>query len=62
MTPVQLRSEILKALNEVADDTLADILNYLKSLKKENDDNIQLITHLSKIFTQDKALLKKLAE
>ena len=62
MTTKQLIAEINKALNQVPDSALTNILNYLNSLKGKSEEEIRKVSHLSKILEEDKELLERLAK
>ncbi|RYZ94561.1 MAG: hypothetical protein EOP47_27615 [Sphingobacteriaceae bacterium] len=62
MTTLQIKSEIQKVLDKVPEDALKDILNYLKVIESESHHNGKLAGNLRKILSEDRELLKKLAE
>jgi hypothetical protein len=62
MTAIQLKTEIQKTLDEVPEDVLPEILDYLKELQKQSAQNIQLAKFMKLTLTEDKELLEKLAQ
>ncbi len=62
MTTQQLKQEVVKALDEVPDDILVELLDYLRSLQGKDEVSIQRVRHIRSIFMEDSALLKALAE
>ena len=62
MTTQQLKQEVVKALYQVPDEVLSELLIYLHSLQGKDEASIQRARHLRTIFTEDSALLKALAE
>lgn len=62
MTVIDLKTEIKKALDEVPEDTLMDVLTYVNKLKFTPTGNNNLLTHLNQILSEDKELLEKLAQ
>jgi hypothetical protein len=62
MTPNQIKMEIQKVLDSIPEVVLEDILKYLKSLQNINSDTINLSQNISKILTEDRELLERLAQ
>ena len=62
MTSKEIKTEIQKAIDNIPENVLQDILDLLKQLQKQPNDKIQLSHHLRKILTEDKELLEKLAQ
>lgn len=62
MTTVEIKEQIQKALEEVPENLLVDILKVLKQMKLEKDSKKNLIANLNKILLEDKELLHKLAQ
>lgn len=52
----------MKALDEVPDDILVELLDYLRSLQGKDEVSIQRVRHIRSILMEDSALLKALAE
>lgn len=61
MTTADLRFEIMKAIDEVPESVLPDILDYLKQVKALPKEKIDLSRHLGLIIREDEELLKRLA-
>ncbi|HEY5511437.1 MAG TPA: hypothetical protein VIK10_10465 [Prolixibacteraceae bacterium] len=61
MTTADLKFEIKKAIDEVPESALVDILDYLKQVKASPKEKIDLSRHLGLIIREDKELLKRLA-
>jgi uncharacterized tellurite resistance protein B-like protein len=57
-----IKSEIDKVLENIPEQVLQDILEYLKQLQKQSADKINLSSQLRQILQEDKALLEKLAK
>jgi len=62
MTTQQLKQEVVKALDQVPDEVLSELLVYLHSLQGKDEASIQRARHLRTILLEDSALLKALAE
>ena len=62
MTTQQLKQEVVKALDQVPDEVLSELLAYLHSLQGKDEASIQRARHLRTILIEDSALLKALAE
>lgn len=62
MTTKEIKSEIQKALDNVPENTLQDILEYLKELEGKTAEQIKLARSLRDILHEDKQLLEKLAK
>ncbi len=61
MTTKEIRSEIEKALDNVPENALQVVLDYLKELEGKTPDQVRLARNLQDILQEDKELLKKLA-
>lgn len=61
MTITDLKQEIKKAIDEVPESVLIDILEYLKQVKKSSTDKVNLSKQIGFIIRQDKELLERLA-
>jgi len=61
MTKADLKQEIKKAIDEVPESVLIDVLEYLKQIKATPEEKIDLARHLSQILREDKELLQRLA-
>ena len=62
MTKEQLKEEIQRALDEVPETALADILKYLKEVSSKSSDKVEMSQNLRKILDEDKELLDRLAQ
>jgi hypothetical protein len=62
MTTKQLKQELVKALDQMPDEILAELLEYLQSLQGKDEASIQRARHLRRILDEDSALLKALAQ
>ncbi len=62
MTTQQIKQEIVKVLEQVPDEVLTDILDYLNELKGKSEDQVLRIKHFRRILEEDKNLLKRLAQ
>ncbi len=62
MTTKEIKSEIQKALDNIPESVLQDLLDYLKAIQNKSTDNIKLGKNLRTILTEDKELLEKLAK
>jgi len=62
MDATQVRTEIQKVLDEVPEEVLSDVLEYLKELQRQSAGNIQLIKFMKQTLLEDKELLEKLAQ
>lgn len=62
MTTKEIKSEIQKALDNVPENALQDILEYLRGLEGKTADQIKLVKNLRDILAQDKELLERLAK
>ena len=61
MTTKEIKSEIQKTLDNIPENVLQDILDYLKSIQGKSADKIELSKNLRDILTEDKELLERLA-
>jgi len=62
MTTREIKTEIQKILEEVPEEVLHDLLEYLRETQKLTRDQAALSRHLRKIISEDKELLEKLAQ
>ena len=62
MTTVQLKSEIHKAIDNVPENVLPEILNYINSVQHRSTDKKDLDKFIDKVFKEDDELLRRLAE
>ena len=61
MTTTDLKYEIHKAIENVPESVLVDILDYLKQIQITPNEKIKLSKHLAIILGEDKELLQRLA-
>ena len=54
--------EIQKILDELNDENLNTVLNYLKEVKSIDSDKMKISRNLGKILKEDTELLKRLAQ
>ncbi|MDN3549028.1 hypothetical protein [Mucilaginibacter aquaedulcis] len=62
MTSVQIKNEIQKALDQVPETVLQDILDFVKELQTQTPEQIKLTNNFKKILLEDKSLLQRLAQ
>jgi hypothetical protein len=62
MTTREIKSEIQKTLDNIPENVLQDILDYLKLIQGKSADKIELSKNLRDILTEDKELLERLAK
>ena len=62
MTTKEIKSEIQKTLDNIPENVLQDILDYLKLIQGKSADEIELSKNLRDILTEDKELLERLAK
>jgi hypothetical protein len=61
MNTTDLKHEINKAIDNVPESVLVDILDYLKQIQETPTEKIDLSRHLGLILREDKELLQRLA-
>jgi hypothetical protein len=62
MTTNEIKSEIQKTLDNIPENVLQDILDYLRSIQGKSAETIKLSKNLRDILTEDKELLERLAK
>ena len=62
MTKPEVKSEINKLLDQMPDDFLQDVLQYLKDSQRTDRKHNQIKSNLERVMKEDIELLKKLAE
>lgn len=62
MTSTEIKTEIQKVLDNVPEDALPDILDFLKNLKSASTNQSTFMDHMQDILKEDRELLKKLAQ
>ncbi|MXV50966.1 hypothetical protein GS399_08275 [Pedobacter sp. HMF7647] len=61
MTSTQIKTEIQKVLDEVPENALQDVLDFLKDLQSSSSEKIKLTNNVRQILAEDRVLLEKLA-
>lgn len=62
MTKPEVKSEINKLLDQMPDDFLQELLQYLKDSQRTDRKHNQIKSNLERVMKEDIELLKKLAE
>jgi hypothetical protein len=62
MTTIQLKTEIHKVIDEMPEDVLPYVFDYLKTVQHQSPDQVKLNKFIEKVFTEDDELLRRLAE
>jgi hypothetical protein len=62
MTTIQLKSEIHKAIDNVPESVLPEILEYINSIQNQSPDKLKLNKFIDKVFKEDDELLRRLAQ
>ena len=62
MTTVQLKSEIQNAIDNVPENVLPEILDYINSIQHQPSNKPDLDKFIDKVFKEDDNLLRRLAE
>jgi hypothetical protein len=62
MSKSEVKDQINKVLENVSDEALESILNYLKELISKSESNLILSNNLNKILSEDKEVLERLAK
>ena len=62
MSKEEIKYEINKVLDQFSDEALAELLAFLRELDVKKEKKISLTSSLSKILSDDKELLTKLAQ
>ena len=62
MTTKEIKSEIQKTLDNIPENVLQDILDYLKLIQGKSADKTELSKNVRDILTEDKELLERLAK
>jgi hypothetical protein len=60
MTTLELKTKIIKAIDNVPEDALPELFNYVNSIQPSPKKDIRKI--IDRIIKEDAALLKRLAE
>jgi hypothetical protein len=59
---MSVKQEILQIINNLPNDKLADLLQYLRLLEQTSHENPELFKNLTTILKEDTELLKRLAQ
>ncbi len=62
MATKEIKDKFNDAIDNIPDDVLLDVLEYLKSLTNTSKDKIHLSQNLKKIIDEDRNLLERLAQ
>jgi hypothetical protein len=62
MATKELKDMINKVIDNMPEDILEDVFNYLKSMTNKSKSDIILSQNLSRILDEDKNLLERLAQ
>ena len=62
MSKEEIKNEISRVLDHFSDDALQDLLGFLKELDAKQNSKINMTSSLSKILSEDRELLIKLAQ
>ncbi len=62
MSKNEVKDQINKILENVSDEALESILNYLKELISKSETDLILSNNLNKILSEDKEVLERLAK
>jgi hypothetical protein len=62
MSKNEVKDQINKVLENVSDEGLESILNYLKELISKSETDLILSNNLNKILSEDKEVLERLAK
>jgi hypothetical protein len=62
MSSKDLKDRISKVLDDIPEDVLGDVLDYLKSLTNKTKTSLKLTHDLRQILDEDKYLLERLAK
>ena len=59
---MQLKTEIQKVADDIPEEVLPDILNYLKLIQHQSHDQLKLSNNLKKILLEDRELFERLGQ
>jgi Mg2+ and Co2+ transporter CorA len=62
MEAKDIKAEIHKVIGKVPENLLEDILLYLEEIQEKNKSQVDNSQHLKKILTEDRELLRRLAQ
>ena len=62
MTTLELRSELHKAIENIPENILPEILDYIHAIQQPSTDKENLKKFVDKVFEEDDSLLRRLAQ
>jgi len=62
MTVIEIKTEIQKALDNVPEEALSEILDIVKKFQQQSADEYRWTKNLEKVINEDRELLQKLAQ
>lgn len=62
MTVIEIKTEIKKAVDEMPEDALIDILDYIKGMQNLTEEDIKADKDVQAILSENHELLKRLAQ
>lgn len=62
MTVKQIKQEIQKSLDNLPENVLQHVLEYLQEVQRSGTDKVKLRSDLNKILREDRDLLQRLAQ
>ena len=62
MTAIEVKTEIQKALDDVSDESLPKILEFINHLQHKSPDQIKFDNNLRKVLEEDNGLFERLAK
>ena len=62
MTTLELRSQIHKAVDNVPENVLPDLFDYINAIQKISPEKEELKKFIDKVFGEDDNLLRRLAQ
>lgn len=62
MTAIELKSELHKAIDNVPENVLPELLKYITAIQHQSPDTSDLDEFIDKVFKEDDGLLRRLAQ
>ncbi|MFD2864429.1 hypothetical protein [Mucilaginibacter antarcticus] len=62
MTTLEIKTQIQQELKKIPESVLKDVLDYLKQIQQKSPEQIRRDANFKKILSEDKVLLKRLAQ
>jgi hypothetical protein len=59
---MELKQEVARIIDTLPEETLGELLQYLRQVEKASQDKARLSLHLKTILLEDKELLERLAK